>query len=549
MEPGRCLTPLLAVALAACMTKEPAGLVVYDARIWTADSTRPWAEALAVRDGRFIAVGSNGEVLPLAGDGTRRIDAGGRFVAPGFIDSHVHFLEGGFRLSSVQLRDARTREEFARRIAEYARALPEGAWILGGDWDHELWGGELPSRGWIDKVTPRNPVWVNRLDGHMALANSLALQAAGITSKTRDPEGGALVRDSDGKPTGVLKDNAMALVARVVPEPSTEWKDRALDAAMKYVVSHGVTSIHHMGVWDDLAVFDRARQAKRLKTRIYAAVPLSSWERMRDRVEKQGRGDVWLRWGLLKAFVDGSLGSHTAAFEEPYSDAPDQRGLLVTPPSQLREWILAADRAGLHLAVHAIGDRANRVLLEIYEAAVRANGPRDRRFRIEHAQHLKREQVAQLARLGVIASMQPYHAIDDGRWAERVVGSERIRDMYVFATLLAHGGRLAFGSDWYVAPPSVLMGVYAAVTRRTLDGRNPDGWVPEERIDVEAAFRAYTIDAAYASLEETEKGSVTPGKLADFVVLDRDPMRIPPEQIGEVRVDLTVVGGETVYQR
>jgi predicted amidohydrolase YtcJ len=270
---------------------------------------------------------------------------------------------------------------------------------------------------------------------------------------------------------------------------------------------------------------------------------------MRDRVQQQGRGDSWLRWGLLKAFVDGSLGSHTAAFEAPYSDAPNQRGLLVTPPGQLREWIMAADKAGLHLAVHAIGDRANRVLLEIFEAAIQTNGPRDRRFRIEHAQHLQRDQVAQLTRLGVIASMQPYHAIDDGRWAEKVVGPERIRDMYLFATLLANGARLAFGSDWYVAPPSVMMGVYAAVTRRTLDGKNPNGWVPEERVGVEAALRAYTIDAAYASFEETEKGSITPGKLADFVVLERDPTRIPPEQIGDIRVDLTVVGGETVYQR
>jgi predicted amidohydrolase YtcJ len=531
------------------MKKEPADLLVYNARIWTADTARPWAEALAVRDGRFAAVGSNVEVFRLAGDGTREIDAGGRFVAPGFIDSHVHFLEGGLRLSSVQLRDAATREEFVGRIAAYASALPQGAWIIGGDWDHELWGGELPSREWIDKATPRNPVWVNRLDGHMALANSLALQAAGITGATRDPEGGAIVRDSRGNPTGVLKDNAMALVARVVPETSPEAADRALEAAMKFAAANGVTSVHHMGTWADLAVFERARQANRLRTRIYAAVPLSSWERMRDRVQQQGRGDSWLRWGLLKAFVDGSLGSHTAAFEAPYSDAPNQRGLLVTPPGQLREWIMAADKAGLHLAVHAIGDRANRVLLEIFEAAIQTNGPRDRRFRIEHAQHLQRDQVAQLTRLGVIASMQPYHAIDDGRWAEKVVGPERIRDMYLFATLLANGAHLAFGSDWYVAPPSVMMGVYAAVTRRTLDGKNPNGWVPEERVGVEAALRAYTIDAAYASFEEAEKGSVTPGKLADFVILERDPTRIPPEQIGDIRVDLTVVGGETVYQR
>lgn len=538
---------LAALLLASCMTTEKAGLVVRNARVWTADAGRPWAEALVVRDGRLLLVGSNSEAWRFAG--AREIDAGGRFVVPGFIDSHVHFLTGGFRLSSVQLRDAKTREEFVDLIAKFAESVPEGTWITGGDWDHEQWGGTLPSRDWIDKATPRHPVWVNRLDGHMALANTLALQAGGVTRSTRDPAGGEIVRDARGVPTGILKDNAMALVARAVPEPPAEMQDRALDEAMRHVAANGVASVHHMGGWDDLVVFERARKAGRLKTRIYAAVPLSTWERLRDKVEKEGRGGEWLRWGVLKAFVDGSLGSRTAAFEEPYAGTPGERGLFVTPPDTLRAWIDGADQAGLHLAVHAIGDRANRVLLELYDEVARKNGPRDRRFRIEHAQHLKQEQVAHLTRLGVIPSMQPYHAIDDGRWAERVLGPGRIGDMYVFATLLENGARLAFGSDWFVAPPSVAMGLSAAVTRRTLDGKNPDGWVPREKIDVEAALRAYTIDAAYASFEEKEKGSLEPGKLADFVVLDKDPFQVALESLGDLQADITVVGGEVVYER
>jgi predicted amidohydrolase YtcJ len=529
----------------------PATLAVVNARIWTGDPARPWAEALAVAGEDIVAVGTSDEIRARAARATP-IDAGGRLIVPGFIDTHTHFLDGGFRLSSVQLRDANSREEFIRRIREFAATVPAGTWITGGDWDHSLWGGQLPTRAWLDEATTSHPVWINRLDGHMALASSAALKAAGVTRATRDIAGGEIVRDARGEPTGLLKDNAMALVDRVMPPPSTGMLDRALEAAMKYVAERGVTSVHDLGTWEHQATVARAHGRKALTTRIYSVAPLADWQKLRDVVAAKqhggddGRGDAWMRVGGLKGFVDGSLGSHTAAFHAPFEDAPKDRGLLINTPEALYGWIAGADKAGLHVMVHAIGDRANDLLLDLFERVARENGTRDRRFRIEHAQHLSPVAIPRFAALGVIASMQPYHAIDDGRWAEQFIGG-RIRTTYAFRGLLDAKARLAFGSDWYVAPPTPLEGIYAAVTRRTLDDRNPAGWVPEQKITVEEAIRAYTSGAAYASFEEQRKGTLAPGRLADFVVLERNLFEIPPEQIRDVKVDLTVVGGKKVF--
>ena len=341
----------------------------------------------------------------------------------------------------------------------------------------------------------------------------------------------------------------MDLVARVVPSPPPELWDRALEAAMAHVAAQGVTTVHHMGTWEDLEVFERAHAAKRLRTRIYAAVPLATWERLDEHVRAHGRGDEWLRIGALKGFVDGSLGSHTAAFFEPFTDAPGDRGLLVNSEEDLRAWIEGADTAGLHVIVHAIGDRANALLLDLYAGAIEKNGARDRRFRIEHAQHLRPQEVPRFAELGVIASQQPYHAIDDGRWADKVIGAERAKGTYAFRSLLDAGARMAFGSDWFVAPPTPLEGIYAALTRRTLDGARPEGWVPEQKISLEEALRAYTSAGAFASFEETRKGVLREGMLADLVVLDRDLFAIAPEAIREASVSATVVGGEVVFSR
>ena len=527
---------------------EPVTLAVVNARVWTGDSARPWAEAFAVRGERIATVGSSAAVRKVAGT-ARVIDAAGRMVVPGFIDSHVHFIDGGFGLSSVQLRDAKTPAEFIARIKAFAATVPPGAWITGGNWDHEQWGGELPRHDWIDSVTPNNPVWMNRLDGHMSLANAAALRAARITRASREVAGGTIVRDARGEPTGVLKDNATDLVNAVMPNPPAELEDRALDTAMAYVAAQGVTSVVHMGTWRDLAIFERAHKAGRLKTRIYAAVPLATWEQLRDTVAARGRGDAWLRIGALKGFVDGSLGSHTAAMLQPFTDAPSDTGLFVNTHEHLYEWTSGADKAGLHVIVHAIGDRAIRDQLDIFERVEKENGPRDRRFRIEHAQHIAPPDIPRFAKLGVIASMQPYHAIDDGRWAEKVIGPERSKTTYAFRSLRDAGATLAFGSDWFVAPPTPLEGLYAAVTRRTLDDRNPTGWIPEQKISLEDALRAYTRGAAYATFTEKEKGVIAPGTLADFAIIDRDLTKVAPEAIRDAHIALTAVGGRVVYER
>jgi len=527
---------------------EPVTLAVVNARVWTGDSARPWADAFAVRGERIATVGSSAAVRKIAGN-ARVIDAAGRMVVPGFIDSHVHFIDGGFALSSVQLRDARTPAEFIARIKAFAASAPPGAWITGGNWDHEQWGGELPRHEWIDSVTPNNPVWINRLDGHMSLANAAALRAAKVTRASRDVAGGTIVRDARGEPTGVLKDNATDLVNAVVPNPPAELEDRALDTAMAYVAEQGVTSVDHMGSWRDLAIFERAHQAGRLRTRIYAAVPLATWEKLRDTVAARGRGDAWLRIGALKGFVDGSLGSHTAAMLQPFTDAPSDTGLFVNTHEHLYQWTSGADKAGLHVIVHAIGDRAIRDQLDIFERVEKENGPRDRRFRIEHAQHIAPPDIPRFAKLGVIASMQPYHAIDDGRWAEKVIGHERAKTTYAFRSLRDAGATLAFGSDWFVAPPTPLEGLYAAVTRRTLDDRNPDGWIPEQKISLEDALRAYTRGAAFATFDEKEKGVIAPGALADFAIIDRDLTKVAPQAIRDAHIALTAVSGRVVYER
>ncbi|MCI0516675.1 MAG: amidohydrolase [Woeseiaceae bacterium] len=537
-------------SLAACQPQAPhstATLIVTGARDWTGNPEQPWAEAVAADGERIVAVGSNDEIAALAGDTTEVISAAGSMLVPGFIDTHVHFITGGTGLASVQLRDAATPEEFTKRIGEFAAGLEADEWILAGTWDHENWGGELPRRDWIDAVTPKNPVWINRLDGHMGLANSVALQLAGVDADTPDVAGGEIVRDPDGRPTGILKDNAMTLVEAAVPEPGDVQLDRQAAAAMRYVAANGVTTVHDMAGWDSLATYRRARADGSMLTRVYSVVQLPDWEKLRDEVAANGRGDEWLRIGGLKAMMDGSLGSHTAAFLEPYTDAPAQRGLLIQEVAEVRKWVGDADAAGLQVMVHAIGDSAIRDLLDIFLDVAESNGERDRRFRIEHAQHIHPDDLPRFAAQGVIASMQPYHAIDDGRWADKVIGKERAKTTYAFRSLIESGAHVAFGSDWFVAPATPVEGIYAAVTRRTLDEANPDGWVPEQKISVEQALRAYTTEGAYASFEENIKGMLKPGMLADFVLLDRDLTTIAPESIRDTKILKTVVGGKIVY--
>jgi predicted amidohydrolase YtcJ len=527
-----------------------ADLVIRGARIWTGDADKPWASALAVRGDEIIQVGGDSSVKSLIGEQTTVIESPAGLVLPGFIDSHVHMLPSGFELSSVQLRDAKTPAEFTRRVGAFAANMVSGDWMQGGTWDHQNWGGKLPRKEWVDSVTPNNPILLFRLDGHMALANSQALALAGIDKNTPDVEGGEIVRDATGNPTGILKDNAWELVSNILPNPSAVQQDQALQQAMDYLAERGVTTVHDMGYdWESLKVYRRANAAQLLRTRIYANVPLTDWQALANEVAEHGRGDDWLRIGGLKGFMDGALGSHTAAMFEPFSDTPDDAGFFINPPEDMRHWAKAADAAGLHVIIHAIGDRANATLLDIYTDIIKTNAVRDRRFRIEHAQHLRPAEIERMAAMSVIASMQPFHAIDDGRWAESVIGTERAKYTYAFGSLLANGTTVAFGSDWSVAPADPLMGIYAAITRQTLDGVNPDGWVPKQKVSVEQALIAYTRTGAYAAFEENRKGSLTPGKLADIVIIDRDLTVIAPEDIKDARVSRTIVGGKTVYLR
>lgn len=539
----------LALLLAACGRPPAADLVAYG-KVWTGDSARPYAQAVATRGDTVLVVGDSATVATYVGEKTRILANGTGLITPGFMDGHVHFLDGGFQLSSVDLRTADSPGEFIRRVRAFAAERRPGEWIVGGDWDHERWpGSPLPRHEWIDSVTPNNPVFISRLDGHMALANSLALKAAGITKATKNIEGGTIVRDpKTGEPTGVLKDEAMNPVYGIMPEPGDAQVDAALARAMRFAASKGVTAVASVSAqWSQVAGLLRARQMGTLSVRVSLYPPLAGWRRMADSLTARGAGDDWIRLAGVKGYVDGSLGSTTALFFEPYADDPKTSGLLTTPEDSLRSQIGRADSAGLQVVVHAIGEKANALVLDIFDSVAKAHGPRDRRFRIEHAQHLRPQDVERLAKQGVIASMQPLHLSDDGRWAGKRLGA-RVIDSYVFRSLLDHHAHLAFGSDWTVAPIDPLLGIWAAVTRRTLDGKNPGGWIAEQKISLDEALHAYTTGNAYGVFAEATRGMLKPGYRADLVLLDQDLFGIPPEAIATARVRATVTGGTVVYQ-
>ncbi|WP_047134625.1 amidohydrolase [Candidatus Kryptonium thompsonii] len=526
-----------------------ADLIFINGKIWTVDKAKPVAQAVAVLGDKIIAVGSNSEIKKYAGKNTKVVDLKKKLMLPGFIDDHTHFVSGGFQLMSVDLRTAKTPEEFALKIKEYAEKNP-GRWITGGDWDHELWGGELPRKEWIDKYTQNVPVFVTRYDGHMGLANSLALKLAGITRETPDPPGGLIVRDENGEPTGILKDEAMSLVYKVIPEPSLEERISAIKLALEEAKKLGLTGVHDIGTVEDFKAYQELYKRGELTIRVFLRLPISQWEDLAKLGIQVPFGNEFIRIGSLKAYADGSLGSMTALFFDPYDENPNTKGLAtdIVIDGRLEKWAIEADKAKLQLSIHAIGDSANSLVLSIFEKVVKQNPTWDRRFRIEHAQHIHPKDFVRFKNLNVIASMQPYHAIDDGRWAEKRIGKERCKTSYAFRTFLDNGVKLCFGSDWNVAPLSPILGIYAAVARQTLDGKHPEGWFPEQKISVEEAVECYTINNAYAEFAENEKGSITPGKLADFVVLSDDIFNIPAERIKDVKVLMTVLGGKIIYQ-
>ncbi len=538
----------LCLSLAAC--GRTADIVITGGMVWTGlSSGQAQPAAVAIAEGKILAVGDSAGIARSVGSKTQLIDAYGGLVMPGFADGHTHFIDGGLQLTRLSLRDAATPQEFIRRLKDYAKTLRPGEWILGGDWDHTLWrGAPLPRRGWIDSVTADNPVFVNRLDGHEALANTAAMRSAGVTKDTPTPPGGEILRDARGEPLGIFKDQGLGLVGRAVPEPSPEQRDSALARALRRAASLGVTATAIMSAsWADLACFRRMEKAGRLMIRAALYLPLERWREVADSVRRASPGDDWVRIGGLKGYVDGSAGSRTAYFFQPYADSTGYAGLMQNTAQDLATWIGNADSVGLQVAVHAIGDRANAILLAIYDSVTKAHGPRDRRFRIEHAQHLRREDIPRFGALGVIPSVQPYHAIDDSRWLEERIGPVRIKTTYAFRSLLDSGAKLAFGSDWTVAPLDPILGVAAAVARRTLDGQHSSGWVPEQKITVAEALRAYTAGNAHATFDEKKWGVLAPGYFADVVVLDRNLFALPTDSLDRARVRVTIVDGKVVY--
>jgi predicted amidohydrolase YtcJ len=527
-----------------------ADLIIVNARVHTVDPSLPSAQAVAVCGDRVGHVGSNEDVRATADSKTRVIDAGGRLLVPGFNDAHVHLISGADELVGINLRPATSEQDFARRLGDYAARQPKGRWILGGFWDHEAWPSKaLPVHQIVDAVTADNPVFIQRLDGHMGLANALAMRLAGIGPATRSPEGGTIVRDSSGQPTGVFKDNAMDLITRAVPPDTLEQTMDKARAALRHASSVGVTTLQDMTASAmELQAYQALRARGELTARIYS-IQNHGIEGLSAAGVATGFGDDWVRIGGIKLFADGSMGSGTAAFFTPYTDDPSTTGLLLHTPGDLQDAIFAADAAGFQVIVHAIGDRANAIVLDALERLQRDRGVRDRRPRIEHAQVVRAVDKARFRDAGVIASIQPSHCIDDMRWSERRIGHERSKIAYNFKSFVDAGARIAFGTDWYVEAMNPMIGLYAAVTRQFPDGTPAAGWFPDERITMDQAVEYYTLGSAYAEFAERDKGSLREGKLADMVLLSQDVFAIPPREILNTTPMYTIVGGRIVYER
>jgi predicted amidohydrolase YtcJ len=524
-------------------------------RIYTNNPSEPWAEAMAVAEGRITCIGKLSHVLLDCGgsqENAETIDLHGQFLMPGFNDAHVHLGSAAEDALAVPLNAVPSVEEMQKRLADAVSHHKAGEWITGGGWDHTLWADQrFPNRQQLDAVSPKNPVILTHISGHVAVANSLALKSAEIDKTTPNPPGGEIEHDALGEPTGMLKEGAAMNLVRVrIPDPTPEQRRHGIELVLENVARNGVTSVQDNSAWEDFQVYQQLKEEGRLTVRITEWLPFNaSFDELQNRRAQGGTKDPWLKTGALKAVTDGALGSRTAAMLEPYSDDPSSTGIFTYDAEKLEEMAVQRDKAGFQLAFHAIGDRANRIALDVFEAVEKRNGSRDRRDRIEHAQVVAPMDFERFKQLKVIASMQPSHQTTDMRWAEDRVGHERIHGAYAWATMLRNGVQLAFGTDYPVEPISPFRGLYACVTRERPDGGPRKGWEPQEKISLEDCIRAYTSGSAYAQFEEGKKGELKPGEFADFVILSSDITKIPPSEYTKTQVVRTVVGGKTVFSR
>jgi len=532
--------------------KDGADLVFVRGVIKTMDPDKPRASSVAVKDGRIVAVGGTAATSSLVGDNTRVIDLKGRMLTPGLVDAHAHVTNLGLALETVQLRGIESEAKVAAAIAEAAKTLPEGEWVIGRGWDQTLWESqEFPTRKSVDEVVDDRPVAVTRVDGHALLANSKALELAGIDKDTKDPPGGKIVRDGAGAATGVLVDTAMKLVTDKIPAPSTEVIERRVRLAAKEIARQGITAVHDMGVGDaEAAVLARLAMTKELPIRVIGFLSYQGPEtteslRTREQIrDLDGTARFTLR--SVKAYADGALGSRGAALLEPYADDKGNTGLLVNSPQDLDELAVMAALTGWQVGVHAIGDRGNRIVLDAFEKARKSKPDADLRFRVEHAQVVALEDIPRFAELGVIASMQPTHASSDWDWVDARIGPERAKGAYAWRRFLDAGVRIAAGSDFPVEKVSPLLGLHAAVNRTGEDGEPPGGWQPDQKLTLDEALEIFTVEPAYASFVESFRGALKPGYIADLVVFDRE---LKASNLLEAAVDMTVVGGDIVFEK
>ena len=533
--------------LLKCASIETADIIYFNGNIYTGIKEDTRQNYIATKNNRILELGID-NYSHLISSNTKLIDLKNNFLLPGFIDNHTHFIYGGTKLNNISLQNSRTQYEFINSFKEYIPNINNGLWLQGGNWDHENWGGVLPNKSWIDSLTNNNPVLVSRVDGHMALANSKALEEANINENTPNPVGGEIVKDiNTGIPTGILKDTAIDIVRKLIPKQSHSEQDSILKTSMNYASSQGITQIHDMATWDDLQTFRRNKDKLTLRIKTYTWY--EDWEKLIDLIDKYGKGDNILRWDGIKAMIDGSLGSRTAWMHNHYLDDKNTNGIMrIKDTNSFKKMITNLDKNGIQLAIHAIGDKANDWIIKQSMNLNKVNGLIDRRIRIEHAQHLTKDAIEKIINNDIIPSMQPYGCIDDTRWMHKRINSDLMSRTYIFKTFIDKNVNLTFGSDWDVTPLNPLFGIYAAVSRKTIDGSNPGGWNPEQKLTVEEAISCYTNNNSYAVFSEKNIGVLQKDMLADFVVLSKDITSIKIDDILKTRVLNTIYNGKEVFR-